>query len=536
MHSTKYLGVYMDQHLSWNTHIAHAIKKGTNWSTQIRRVAAPSWGLTPKHAQKMFIAVAIPKILYTVDVWGTPKDIEATAAQKKGLSQASAKLTTTQRAGALAITGCLCTTPTDLLDIHTKLLPIHLEIDKQCHRAATHIATLPPAHPLHKLARKCAVCVVKRHASPLHKLMNTYNIRPCNMENIRAALCNPVLTHKRPFTISIPANKEASVLEDSQAKEKVKIYTDRSSHNGKVGAAAILTRVGEPTQTLHYHLGPSTHHTVHEAELIGILLGLHLIKTSKKGRTSYSIGVDNQAALSTLDGVKPASGQYITDTILDTAVQIKKSRNSASYSLKFRWTAGHNRIEGNEQADIEAKKAAEGTTSDRKNLLPLLRKKIKSNKAALKQHKRERLKKCWAQEWKVLPRYNKFKTLDSSFPNSKFNKLISNNRLSRLDASRICQLRMGHIPLNTFLEKIKRVDNARCPACSHPKEDMRHYLLDCPKYKHERWALFRSCKTKQPKMRDLLNEEAMMVPLANFIQATGRFEEGAGERRQERRE
>ena len=81
--STKYLGVYVDQHLSWNTHIAHAVKKGTNWSTQIRRVTAPSWGLTPKHARKMFISVAIPKILYAVDIWGTPKEIEMMEARKK---------------------------------------------------------------------------------------------------------------------------------------------------------------------------------------------------------------------------------------------------------------------------------------------------------------------------------------------------------------------------------------------------------------------------------------------------------------------
>lgn len=72
---------------------------------------------------------------------------------RKGISKAMAKLTSVQIAGALAITGCLCTTPTDILEIHAKLLPIHLEMDKQCHRAATRIATLPPAHPLHKPAK-----------------------------------------------------------------------------------------------------------------------------------------------------------------------------------------------------------------------------------------------------------------------------------------------------------------------------------------------------------------------------------------------
>ena len=114
---------------------------------------------------------------------------------------------------------------------------------------------------------------------------------------------NPAPTHKRPFTIHISADKEASILEDQQAMEKVRIYSDGSAHNGEVGAAAILKREGEQARKLHYYLGPKTQHTVHEAELIGILLGLYLIKTDKGRRTTYSIRVDSQVALSALDGV-----------------------------------------------------------------------------------------------------------------------------------------------------------------------------------------------------------------------------------------
>ena len=105
--SAKYLGVYVDQHLNWNTHIAYAIKKGANWSSQIRWVVAPSWGLTPEYMRKMYISVAILKILYMVDVWGTPKVLETLKVNRKGMSTAVSKLTSTQRAGTLVITGCL---------------------------------------------------------------------------------------------------------------------------------------------------------------------------------------------------------------------------------------------------------------------------------------------------------------------------------------------------------------------------------------------------------------------------------------------
>ncbi len=37
--STKYLGMVMDQMLSWKVQQAHAIEKGTRWVLQIRRIA-----------------------------------------------------------------------------------------------------------------------------------------------------------------------------------------------------------------------------------------------------------------------------------------------------------------------------------------------------------------------------------------------------------------------------------------------------------------------------------------------------------------
>ena len=139
---------------------------------------------------------------------------------------------------------------------------------------------------------------------------------------------------------------------------------------------------------------------------------------------------------------------------------------------------------------------AEGTSSTSKDLPPLLRKKTKLNKSALKQQKHSGLKARWAQEWKLSPRYSKTAAIDPSLPSKKLLKLISDDRLSRLDISRICQLRTGHIPLNAYLSRIGRATDARCPACGHPKEDVRHLLMDCPAYAHERWMLHRQSKTR----------------------------------------
>ena len=41
------------------------------------------------------------------------------------------------------------------------------------------------------------------------------------------------------------------------------------------------TRIGKPPRVLYIHLGPESEHTVHEAELVGTLLAIQLMKTEK---------------------------------------------------------------------------------------------------------------------------------------------------------------------------------------------------------------------------------------------------------------
>ena len=131
MESTKYLGVVFDQNLSWKLQHAHVIGKGTKWAMQIRRLAKPSWGLTPGNARWLYISVAIPRIMYVIDVWcALPY---ANRQRQRGTVGITGKVVTMQRAGTLVITGGLRTSPTDALDAATYLIPVLLLVDKVCH-------------------------------------------------------------------------------------------------------------------------------------------------------------------------------------------------------------------------------------------------------------------------------------------------------------------------------------------------------------------------------------------------------------------
>ena len=191
----------------------------------------------------------------------------------------------------------------------------------------------------------------------------------------------------------------------------------------------------------------------------------------------------------------------------------------------LRWTAGHTGIVGNEEADDEAKKAAEGLTSDEQQLPKLLRKTLKRSKSAAIQEEGAARMAKWRREWRGSPRSAKFKFIDSSLPSCRFIKLISNTKITRADASKMFQLCSGHIPLNAYLFRFMKKENAQCPACGARKEMPQHFLLECPAYKHKRRKLGPKKGELEKKFVEVISSEKKIVALAQYIQATGRFTE-----------
>ena len=113
-------------------------------------------------------------------------------------------------------------------------------------------------------------------------------------------------------------------------------------------------------------------------------------------------------------------------------------------------------------------------------------------------------------------------------PSKLFLKSISQGNLSREVASRLAQIRLTHIPLNSYLHCFKRVDSARCPACGEDEENLDHFLIRCPIYAYERWELSQAVRKKHQTLTldTILGDPDMTIPLAKFITATQRFRTG----------
>jgi ribonuclease HI len=256
-----------------------------------------------------------------------------------------------QRAGTLAIMGGLRTLPTDALNVHVHMLPVAMLVNKWCHGAMTRMAALPEEHPLYKIMKSRRTGRTKRHKGLLHHLAKWFKFDVNAVEKTPTVVRDPSKAGKLPFDLSIAESREDSIRETEEATEEIQIFTDSSVLEGKVGAVAVLICKGRHSQTLRFHLGPDSEHTVHKVEMVGILMGLHILSTKKNNGKLVMIGMDNQAAIKAFDLELRNPGHHLAHEALRIAEHIKKKRKRSKASLTIRWTAGHEGLEGNELAD-----------------------------------------------------------------------------------------------------------------------------------------------------------------------------------------
>ena len=204
---------------------------------------------------------------------------------------------------------------------------------------------------------------------------------------------------------------------------------------------------------------------------------------------------------------------------------MKKRTRGKNYALTLRWSAGHAGISGNELADKEAKRAATGNTSDKKLLPTYLRRPLLINPSAVTQHINTEIKQRWNRKWKQSARGRRLAKLGLSAPSPSYIRTISKANISRRSASLVTQALLKHIPLNEYLYKIKAVDNAKCPACGAVSESVRHFLMECPIYAHERWIMERGLRkaNKVLMLRNLIRDAEALDLLVDYISVTHHF-------------
>ena len=67
--SVKYLGVHLDNKLSWNKHIDEARKKAAKQIHALRGIARSTWGVSLELMMRLYQATVLPRLLYAASSW-----------------------------------------------------------------------------------------------------------------------------------------------------------------------------------------------------------------------------------------------------------------------------------------------------------------------------------------------------------------------------------------------------------------------------------------------------------------------------------
>ena len=112
--------------------------------------------------------------------------------------------------------------------------------------------------------------------------------------------------------------------------------------------------------------GSARHHTVYEGELVGMGLGVELLRKERNVRLA-TLYIDNQASIQSTNLHRAALGHYLIDHVHSQMEQIFQRTPKLHFAIW--WIPGHKWIQGNEVADNAAKEAAQ-TSSSHNVVLP----------------------------------------------------------------------------------------------------------------------------------------------------------------------
>ncbi len=502
----KYLGVIFDQELRYKSHLQRLTKKGTEAALALSAIAKGVTGTPFRYVRQLFQAVIATRTDYGAVIWHRPKQ-DSTAAT----TPQARNLTTIQRLAMKAITGCYRTTPTAAMEIESDLQPAWIRLQTKVLLSVTRMQSLSLLHPIHEWISKAlrTRTSVLRHRSNLEHIFQHFPLLTGKIETIEPFIRPPWWTPR--IQIQIGTNKENAKQQHDCATmrtpDTVSIYTDGSGIEGKIGAAAHNEDLtgGKSSQ----YLGNENQFNVYAAELAAMNLALGLAGNTTE-HTIWQIYSDSQAAIRAIHKPRRQSGQAIIKEFLDTSEQAMEE--NPQLQIKVMWIPGHAKIEGNERADEEAKKAAKNPSTG----LPFKHKPLRSARGRLiKAEANQQWRSTWNNNTRTAHALRRFMKTKGFQIGGKYYNRISNRKA----AATLVRLRTGHCGLKQYLYRFKQADSPYCD-CGDGKETVEHYLLECNLYTVERNTMRKGVGTGRMKVPMLLGQPKLAKHVLEFIAST----------------
>jgi ribonuclease HI len=346
--SIKYLGIHIDESLTFKQHAISVAAKGKSVLSSLLFLRHCNNGISTYIAYHLILTLILPKMLWSSPAWwmGADNILSPLAIAYHSTARWATSLPPSTRISNL------------LMCIH--LPPLHVYLDYLSTIFAIRLLFVPTIYSLAGIPTIPNCPVLAPGTSQLHDLIK--HLITGNLENhattpiaFSIKLAPPVHTSKSDQSHSYHQDWIPSLLIGT-----LLLYTDGSKlDSGQVGCGATTYEITDHgLQHLQSHYSNlRTRCEVFDAELHAVYEGLCLIPTSPTTpNTTIYICIDNQATIQML-----SYNQHNHQCARETLATAETLTNDG-WNLLTVWTPSHTDIPSNEHADTLTKTGAQSLT------------------------------------------------------------------------------------------------------------------------------------------------------------------------------
>ena len=486
----KFLGMIFDSKLTWGSHI-DSLKIKVKKSLNILKVVSSfSWGADKKSLLRLYNSLCRSKLEYGSQIYSS-----ACVSKLK-------ELDVVHNAGLRICSGAFKTSPVESLYVDNEELPLDLRREELGLRYFMKLKGLPD-NPASSVIRQCDPRKFEstRASKPFtvristsddnrdiinQKIKTKHSLEYPPWLIPQVEVCQKCVAKK---SLSDDEIKARFLDHDRDHSDSIKLYTDGSKTLNGVGCAVV---VGDQS----YACRLSDNASIFTAELTALSKSLSLVNASPGNK--FIIYSDSYSALMAIKVYNPQHPvvQEIQEWLFRLSIRYKY--------VQFCWVPAHVGIQGNEQADREARNVILENNVNFHHIPS------SDMKWCIRSHVRDKWQARWSSP--LLANNKKYKKVRESVKHwpSSFNS----NRKVEVVLSR---LRIGH----TFLTHQYLLEGGSAPVCARCDITLsvEHILVHCPLYD----AVRRRMGFGGKPISVLLGDDIEVTKVIQFLKESGLF-------------
>ena len=456
VNEVKILGLTFDQKMLWNTHIAKLRTNCYQKLNILKSIAGKNWGADSTILRNTYLALIRSKMDYGSFIYGCARPLR--------------KLDVVNNEAARIISGAFRSSPIHSLLAEANLLPLEIRRKQLVLNYASKIVRFPQHSNYQTILNNNNNMYKHSFSFKLHDHLNSIKshipkilcqdnhlIQPPWKLSAQSTVISPDLDILNEVRMYKPDADYITNLFQHKSNttyhDHTFIFTDASISKNKVGCAALILN----EVTIDRRIPDAF--SVISAECLAILQALDIVK--QREEELFVICSDSADALVALS--LPYSNNPFINNIKEAVFDLQNS--SPFPKIKFLWIPAHSGIEGNEMADISAKKAAKKRQCSN---IPVYYK-------DLREHWSKLTLKNWHISWENLVDH-------------KYTRHIKDNNgalsLTRKEQVLISRLKLGH----TNISHLYLMINENPPICDvcNKRITVEHLITECIKYDNQR--------------------------------------------------